>query len=172
LVVRAIKSVLEQSFTDFELIVVDDASMDETQQLLAEIKDTRIKIIRHEKNKGAPAARNTGIKASIGEYIGFLDDDDEWLPEKLEKQLKLFKTSGNEVGLIYGGFYFVSEKNNRILSEVMPEKKGSLFSVVLRRNILGSPTPLIKRYCFDKAGLFDETFCQKSTYMETKYPSI
>ena len=162
LVVRAIKSVLTQSFTDFELIVVDDASTDDTQQLIAEIKDTRIKIIRHEKNKGAPVARNTGIKSSIGEYIGFLDDDDEWLPEKLEKQLKLYKTSGNEVGLIYSGFYFVSARNNRVLSNVTPNKKGNLYSDLLRRNILGSPTPLIKRYCFDKAGLFDETLpsCQ------------
>jgi len=162
LVVRAIKSVLAQSFADFEVIVVDDASTDDTQQRIAELKDPRIKIIRHEKNKGAPAARNSGIKASQGEYIGFLDDDDEWLPDKLEKQLQLFETSGNEAGLIYSGFYFVSDRNNRILSNITPNKKGNLYSDLLRRNILGSPTPLIKRYCFDKVGLFDETLpsCQ------------
>lgn len=159
---RAIGSVLCQSFEDLELIVVDDASTDQTQQIVEQIKDKRIKIIRHENNKGAPASRNTGIKSSRGEYIGFLDDDDEWLPDKLVKQLKLFETSGNEAGLIYSGFFFVSGRNNRILSNVTPYKKGNLYSDLLRRNILGSATPLIRRYCFDKAGLFDETLpsCQ------------
>jgi glycosyltransferase involved in cell wall biosynthesis len=153
---RAIKSVLLQSFGDYELIVIDDASSDQTQQILEHMNDKRIKIIRHEKNKGAPAARNTGIMASKGEYIGFLDDDDEWLPDKLKEQLKLFETSGNEAGLIYSGFYYVSGRNNRILSNITPIKKGNLYPDLLRRNILGSPTPLVKRNCFDKAGLFDE----------------
>lgn len=90
LISRAIRSVLDQSYQDFEIIVVDDDSTDNIEEVVKSFKDKRIKFVKHEKNKGGGAARNTGIRVAQGELIAFLDSDDEWLPEKLEEQINLF----------------------------------------------------------------------------------
>lgn len=156
LISRAIQSVLNQTYKDFEIIVVDDASKDDTEIVVNNFNDDRIIYIQHEINKGGGASRNTGIKEAQGDYIGLLDDDDEWLPEKLEKQMIKFQHSSEKVGLIYSGFYFVLEKNDKIMSEVCPTLRGNVYVDLLKDCILGSPTPLIKRSCFQKAGFFDE----------------
>src|SRR5688572_16958601 len=109
-VVTAIASVVRQTFQDLEIIVVDDASNDDTAEVLAQFRDKRIKVIRHQTNRGGAAARNTGIRHSTFDYIAFLDDDDEWLPEKLAKQMAALLTSPPEVGCVYTG-YFVVEKS-------------------------------------------------------------
>jgi glycosyltransferase involved in cell wall biosynthesis len=88
LVPRAIESVRNQTYSNLEIIVVDDGSPDDTESVVRAIPDERIRYIRHEKNKGLPAGRNTGIRAAKGEYIAFLDDDDEWRADKIERQLK------------------------------------------------------------------------------------
>lgn len=84
---RAIASVRRQTMQDFEIVVVDDGSTPPAESVVREIGDSRIRYIRHARNQGLPAARNTAIRAAAGEYIAFLDDDDEWLEDKLEKQL-------------------------------------------------------------------------------------
>jgi glycosyltransferase involved in cell wall biosynthesis len=99
LVTRAIKSVQEQSYKNIEIIVVDDASPDNTREVISQINDSRIRYIRHQTNKGLPAARNTGIREAKGEYIAFLDDDDEWLPDKTAKQLNLTARFDAVVGM-------------------------------------------------------------------------
>ena len=87
LVPCAIRSVLNQTYKNVEIIVVDDASPDNTEETVRNIGDSRVRYLRHDKNRGLPAGRNTGIRASRGEYIAFLDDDDEWVESKVEKQL-------------------------------------------------------------------------------------
>lgn len=92
LVPRAIRSVLNQTYRHLEVLVVDDCSPDDTGSVVQAIADDRIRYLRHETNKGlASAARNTGIRAATGEFIAFLDDDDEWRPDKLEKQIPAMK---------------------------------------------------------------------------------
>lgn len=86
---RAIQSVRSQSDDNFEIVVVDDCSTDDTASVVTSIRDDRLRYLRHETNKGGAAARNTGIRSARGEIIAFLDDDDEWLPEKLERQKRL-----------------------------------------------------------------------------------
>lgn len=88
LVPRAIRSVLAQTYQYLEVIIVDDCSQDDTGAVVAAIGDARLRYVRHEQNKGLPAARNTGIRAARGSYIAFLDDDDEWRPVKIERQLR------------------------------------------------------------------------------------
>lgn len=89
--IRAIKSAQCQTYTRLEIIVVDDASDDETRRVVAELQDGRLRYIRHPKNIGGSAARNTGIRAATGDFIAFLDDDDEWEADKTEEQLRMLR---------------------------------------------------------------------------------
>ena len=90
---RAVDSVLAQTYGDYEMVIVDDCSSDNTQDVIAGFSDPRIRSFRHDRNRGQSAAINTGIAHARGEYIGFLDDDDEWLPTKLEGQVALLEAS-------------------------------------------------------------------------------
>ena len=87
LILRAVRSVQAQTYPNWEVIVVDDASADNTPAVLSAVHDPRVRVLRHEKNQGPPATRNTGIAAARGEYLAFLDSDDEWLPQKLKTQI-------------------------------------------------------------------------------------
>lgn len=89
LVPKAIRSALAQTIANLEVIVVDDASPDDTERVVSAIDDARIRYTRHKLNRGLPASRNTGMRLARGEFIAFLDDDDEWFPTKLEKQVAL-----------------------------------------------------------------------------------
>jgi len=93
---RAIDSVLAQTHTDVEVVVVDDASTDGTPAVVERRRDPRLTYVAHEENRGAPAARNTGIRHAEGEYVAFLDSDDEWRPRKLERQLERLDERGDE----------------------------------------------------------------------------
>jgi len=160
---RAIQSVLAQTYQGFELIVADDASTDNTEEVVKSFNDERLKYIRHEENSGTSAApRNTGIKMARGEYIALLDSDDEWLPEKLEKQLDRFKSVSPDIGVVYCGFFYVSERTGRTLFEVAPAERGDVFELITAKHILGDTTPLVKKECFQKAGVYDTEFlsCQ------------
>lgn len=163
LIGRSIQSVLNQTYKDFEIIVVDDGSTDNTREVIKEFqrKDKRIKCIRHEKNKGGSAARNTGIKLARGEYIAFQDSDDEWLPEKLEKQMGFFKNMPAEVGIIYSDMWRITrnEKSYFYSPKIMPKHK-IIYKQALDYGVsnIGIQTSLIKKEVFDKAGMFDEKF--------------
>lgn len=98
---RAIDSVLAQTFENFEYIVVDDASIDDTESVVDSYDDDRIQYVRHEENKGGSAARNTGIKRAKGKYIAFLDADDEWLPEKLAVQVDCLEERTDDWVAVY-----------------------------------------------------------------------
>src|SRR5262245_44206142 len=99
----AIASVLMQSHTDLEVIVVDDASTEDIEALVRSIGDDRVRYVRRNSNGGAAAARNTGLAEARGSYIGFQDSDDLWLPDKLSRQLSAFETLPNEIGVVTGG---------------------------------------------------------------------
>ncbi len=154
---RAIRSVLIQTYTDFEIIVVDDASTDNTTDILKSINDPRIRIIRHETNKGGAAARNTGIKASRGKFIAFQDSDDEWLFEKLEKQMKIIEGLGNDFGVVYCGFLLWNGRTAKYIpNHDLENTDGDISKQILHRSFIGTPTVLIYRELFDKVGFFDE----------------
>lgn len=98
---RAINSALAQSHSNLEIIVADNASSDDTAEIVNSITDKRVKFIRHDVNKGPGASRNTGLRNSTGDYIAFLDSDDEWLPEKVTSQLEVFKKEGDRIGMVF-----------------------------------------------------------------------
>jgi len=156
LVGRAIRSVLNQTFQDFEIIVVDDGSTDNTEEVVKGFNDPRIRYIRHEYNRGGSAARNTGIRAARGEYIAFLDSDDEWLPQKLERQVKAFKDLDETTALVYTGLRFVDRKG-ALIREQQPRLKGYVFRELLRRNAIGTASSvLLRRESLLSVGLFNE----------------
>lgn len=103
LIQRSLTSILNQTFQDFEIIVVDDASTDKSIEKIKAINDSRIKIIAHEKNKGQNAAINTGIEASSYDYLAFLDSDDEWLPTYLMEMHNTYKANPT-IGFAYANF--------------------------------------------------------------------
>ena len=89
LILRALASVRAQTYAEFEILVVDDGSTDGLSETLGQLDEPRLRVLRHTLRQGAASARNTGIRASTGEYLAFLDSDDEWMPNKLERQLEL-----------------------------------------------------------------------------------
>ena len=132
---RAIKSVLNQTFQDFEIIIVDDASTDDTDKLVVSFHDSRVRYIQHEKNHGGGAVRNSAIKQAQGDYIAFLDSDDEWLPEKLEKQMKLFNGTSKKVGLVSAGA--VDIRNQIPYAYYIPKFRGDISRRILIKNCVG-----------------------------------
>jgi glycosyltransferase involved in cell wall biosynthesis len=97
--------VLSQTYKNFELIIVDDASTDQTEEVVTNINDERIKYIKHEKNSNGSVARNTGIKNANGDYIAFLDSDDEWHKDKLLNQYNFYKNYNEEKIVCYTAMY-------------------------------------------------------------------
>lgn len=154
---RAIKSVQKQTLQDSEIIVVDDASTDDTMQLLAllQAKDDRIRVIRHEKAKGGAAARNSGIAACYGEWIAFLDDDDFWLPQKLESQQNLLYQNQDAVACTCS---FVVHRPLRFDRIFMPPSEVSLEQLIrTKTNIMGGMSVCMCSFeSLQKIGGFDE----------------
>jgi len=153
---RAINSVLNQTYPNLEVIVVDDGSQDDTEARVKTIRDNdhRVRFLSHATNRGSQAARNTGILAAKGEYVGFLDSDDEWLPGKLEKQLQLFRQGYERLGVVYGGFRHV-HNTSEPPSDTFPQFRGNIYKIALGQWIADTNTLLIKRNILLKAGLWD-----------------
>jgi len=154
----AVQSVLNQTFTDFDIVIVDDASEDDTQAVVASFSDDRIKCIRHPSNRQIAATRNTGMVNSGGEYIAFLDDDDQWLPEKLAKQVAILDGSASSVGAVYTAFDQVDVATKDVLRTIRPGKRGHILHELCIRNWIGTAsTVCLRRRCLDEVGLFDES---------------
>ncbi len=155
---RAIKSVLSQTFPNLEVIVVDDCSTDETGRIASEFcqEDRRVVLMRQPSNAGAQAARNRGIRAARGAYIGFLDSDDEWLPQKLEKQITLFESADRRLGVVYGGFTQVYSDGRQPV-DIIPSARGDIYRTALSGWIADMNTLLVRREEIEKIGQLNET---------------
>lgn len=153
---RAIKSVLNQTYQEFEVIIVSDGSTDGTDLFVEKLmkKDNRIRYISYYPAKGGNTARNIGIEASKYEYIAFLDDDDKWYSNKLEKQASIFREN-TDIGLIYTGVnsIYVNESINYIIN---PVENGDLSKKILLQNYIGTTsTVIIRKSVLEKSGWFD-----------------
>ena len=157
-VVEAIQSVLEQTYSDWELIVVDDGSTDSTANVVQQFSDRRIRYI-HQTNRGLPGARNTGIANSTGEFIAFLDADDRYHPRKLEVQLNHL-TQNPHVGLSYTSRISIDAGGNRLTYTRAPT------TASLANILLGFPFTindiLIHRHWVDSVNGYDESFLLNS----------
>uniref|UniRef100_UPI00404789E5 glycosyltransferase family 2 protein n=1 Tax=Shewanella baltica TaxID=62322 RepID=UPI00404789E5 len=160
---RAINSVLKQTYSNFEIIVVDDASTDNTESLVLQYEDPRVSYIKIKESKGANFARNTGVRSSNGEYVAFLDDDDIWFPNKLLSQVEMLKNNSN-LGLVYTGIEVVTEGED-IRYSIKPKFNGDISKTILTDNCIGTTsTVVLSRKVFEKAGGFDENLPQLQDY--------
>lgn len=153
-IARTIKSVLSQTYQNFEILVADDASTDDTEDLIREFaRSSPIHYVRHEKNQGAPTARNTGAKKARGEYLAFLDSDDIWYPQYLERQLSLLQESPSDIGMVCCGMLQKGAGSQRIMSS------GSRDLTYDENLVFGdgicTSSFLIKKAAFDKIKGFD-----------------
>ncbi|WP_226888156.1 glycosyltransferase family 2 protein [Pectobacterium aquaticum] len=133
----SIKSVLNQSFRDFVLYVVDDCSSDETENIIKSYSDARVVYIKTDKNSGVANARNQGVKAASGKYITFLDSDDIWCEKKLEKQYHCFSNGFDVVCSNYKTFFEVFDLNSGVIRR-SPEY--IVYSDMLKSNFIGNLT--------------------------------
>lgn len=154
-IAAAVDSVLAQTFPAVEVIIVDDGSTDNTKDILSRYGD-RIKYVFQE-NKGVSAARNAGVKNSTGNLIAFLDADDIWLPEKLEKQVECFRIDEG-VGFVHCAIQEFDARGNILEEETEGAEGWVAEKVLLLGPAIAGPgsTSLIKREIFDEAGGFDE----------------
>lgn len=161
---RAINSVLNQTYQNIEIIVVDDNGKGtpcqmETEKCIKELIGIgKITYIEHDVNKNGSAARNTGLKACTGDYYTFLDDDDYLYPQKIEKQIQALQEN-KDCDMVYCG-YEKKGDNDVILSRCSPCKKGNLQLPLLKKSWgFGSGSnPLFTKAVYEKIGLFDETY--------------
>ena len=148
---------LRQTLQDFEIIIVDDASHQNVGECITALSDSRIKYSRLETNQGEAVARNTAIAQAKGEYIAFLDDDDEWLPDKLAIQLKLMETAPSDIAGVYSGFFWVDWPSRQILGQRVFSSNGDFCRSLQKRNVVGTPsTVLLRRKCLQEIGGFDK----------------
>ena len=152
---RALESVRAQVYPNIEIIIVDDGSNDDLKGALAHFRDLPITLLHHQTRQGAGAARNTGVKASRGDYIALLDSDDEWLPGKLDHQLAFLRSRNGEIGLLCSGYILTWDETGR------QETRHPQSCATYRRLLMGcdlSPgsTLFAERLAFDEVGLFDE----------------
>lgn len=157
LIARALRSVLAQTYQNIEVIVVDDASSDTTTEVVASLQDGRIKYIRHDANRGGAAARNTGISAASGSFIAFQDSDDEWVSDKLEKQVRVLLAAPAKVGVVYCGFWKVTPQERSYIPSDVPLKAGYIYPALVDGNFIGMPTVVVRAECLDAVGGFDES---------------
>lgn len=159
---RAVNSILKQTYPHYEIIIVDDGSTDGTKDVIAGIQDQRIRYISLQENQGVAHARNVGIQEAKYDYIAFLDSDDEWMPDKLELQMKKMTDPDNKYGLVYcrmGGL----QRDGKSRFVCPPEEwvkeilEGNLFHPLLGQNVIGTPAMLVRKECLEQTGGFKET---------------
>jgi len=168
-VTQSIDSVLEQTYDNLELIIVDDCSTDNTEAVVRSYDDSRIRYIRHEENRGGSAARNTGIQAAKGNYFAFLDSDDEWLPEKLEAQIACLKSRSEDWVAVYCDLVKqrsgLGGKMRGILNRAFTDYQGAEggeelieYILTMRFPIGAGSTLLVRGDVVQEMGGFDESF--------------
>lgn len=151
---RSIDSILRQTYQDFEIIVVDDNSTDNTKKVVLDIKDKRVKYIKHEYNLGANAARNTGVENARGDIVAFQDSDDEWAENKLEKQLYYMELKDADIVSCC-----ISKFEGKNRGKVIPGRKidsKNIKTELLYGNFISGQTILGKKECFVEEK-FDDT---------------
>lgn len=163
---ETVQSVLNQSYKNIEILVIDDASTDRSVEMLAKVKDKRVRCVVQKEHRGASYCRNLGVSESQGEYLAFQDSGTVWLPDKLQKQMERLEKSP-EAALVYC-LLEIDDGSNTYCN---PEKEYELCykeekckNILKKRNLIGTPTILMTRKCFLEIGGFDERLLRWQDY--------
>lgn len=154
-ILRALQSVLSQSYTDFEVLIVDDCSTDDTVAKISTLNDPRIRIISHDTNRGASAARNTAIQQAKGRLVAFLDADDRWLDEKLDKQVSYMNGASPHMGACFCDFDMY--RNEIDFRKPRPRIQW-VDSFLDSCPVSPGSTMMVRREVYDTVGLYDEAY--------------
>ena len=140
----AVESVLRQTYTDWELLIVDDGSTDGTEQMIQNLikMDERVKLVKNRENIGVAETRNRGVELAKGEWIAFLDSDDIWHPNKLQEQLELYQRNG--MPFIFTGSGFMDE-NGKLLNYELSVPQIIGYKELLKQNVISCSSVLIKK---------------------------
>src|SRR3981081_19696 len=159
---RTVSSVLNQTYSDLEVLVVDDGSTDQTAALVQNMADADLRIrLLQKPNGGLASARNHGIAHAGGEFIAPIDADDLWHPEKIKKQMAVMRDSGDQVGLVYCWSRAIDEQA-RVLWDVTPcSLRGSVYAALIVRNFLSSGAPLVRKCYAEAVGRYDATLASR-----------
>ena len=154
---RAVQSVLTQSYPNIEVLIVDDGSTDDTPAIVRQWDaDTRVRVTR-QANAGQARARNQGVAASRGRFVAFLDADDEWLPNKLERQMPLFAARPG-LGVVYSDFERMDADGGPLpKGDPVPMYRGWVSGALLINNFVSFQTAVVRRECLERHGAFDQT---------------
>lgn len=156
MVQRAIRSVLAQTYKPLEIILAEEGSDSSVEALLKDEGLSHIRYFSHDENKGLAAARNIGLREARGKYVAYLDDDDEWLPEKLEKQVRLAETRMKSCAVVYCGALVVSSAME-LLGKNRPRLRGDIRTEIKEKGLSTIPSScLFRREALVKVGGFDE----------------
>jgi glycosyltransferase involved in cell wall biosynthesis len=151
---KTLESVLRQTFTDFEVLIINDGSSDNIVEWASKLVDPRVQLIS-QPNQGVSTARNTGIAHAQGEYIAFLDADDLWEPTKLDKQVCCLDAN-SAVGLVYTWTAFIDEFGKPTGVSIVSHAEGNVWEqIVIRDMISTGSSPMVRRECFASVGVFD-----------------
>lgn len=142
-IAETVRSLLEQTYQNFEILLIDDASPDRSIEICQQFSDPRIKII-HQQNRGLAGARNTGIRHAEGDYIAFLDGDDLWLPEKLAKHIEHLENS-SEIGVSFSRSALIDSAGNSLNTYLMPKLKDITVEDLFRSNPIGNGSAAVIR---------------------------
>ncbi len=151
---ETVESVLNQTFTDFELLIINDGSSDDIVQWASQVTEPRVKLISQE-NQGVSVARNTGIAHAQGEYVAFLDADDLWEPTKLEKQAQCLENN-SAVALVYTWTALIDQLGKPLGILLASHVEGNVWEqIVVKDMISNGSSPMVRRGCFETVGIFD-----------------
>lgn len=155
---RSVNSVLNQTYANLEILIIDDGSDDGTEAYVKSIEDDRIRYYRNERNMGPSASRNRGAKLAKGTFLAFQDSDDEWEPDKLMRLTEALDQAGGDTALVYHEMQEMDGERAIIPSREIPfeKKSGNIFAYMLLYPLIGIPAALIKKSCFDQCGGFCE----------------
>ncbi|RUR83029.1 glycosyltransferase family 2 protein [Chlorogloeopsis fritschii PCC 9212] len=150
---ETVESVLRQTFTDFEVLIIDDGSSDNIVQWVSELEDPRVKLISQD-NQGVSVARNTAIAHAQGEYLAFLDADDLWAPTKLEKQVICLDRHPS-VGLVHTWMVFIDREGKSTGRVMTSNAEGDAKKQLLEKNMVACSSVMVRRCCLQTVGGFE-----------------
>lgn len=156
----ALDSVRVQTYKDYEIIIIDDGSSDDTKEVLKPYQEN----VRYfyQDNRGIPATRNKGIREAKGDFIAFLDSDDHWLPEKLERQIECFSKHPH-YGMVATRCSCTTPEG-KFLKKNRPGKSGWILTDLFKANFIRTSSAMIKKECLEEIGLFDESLPECEEY--------